>query len=104
MAVYKNITSVSTGNVGTVLIAKNGNVSSNISKITVSNNSANTATVRVYLGEDNANTTDFYFIKGVEIPTASTLVLSDNLKFDKNRFNLIIHNAGTSPDLTVIVK
>ena len=50
MAVYKNITSASVGNVGTVLIAKDGNVSSNISKITVSNNSANTATVRDYLG------------------------------------------------------
>ena len=104
MAVYKNITSASVGNVGTVLIAKNGNDTGAIQKILISNNSANTATVRVYLGVDNSNTLDFYFIKNVEIPTATALVLSDNLRFDTSRFNLIIHNTGTGPDLTVMIK
>ena len=33
MAVYKNITSASVGNVGTVLIAKNGNDTGAIQKI-----------------------------------------------------------------------
>ena len=100
MAVYKNITTDTT----TTLIAKNGNDTGAIQKILISNNSADTATIRVYLGVDTSNTLDFYFIKNVEIPTATTLVLSDNLRFDTSRFNLIIHRSGTNPDLTVIVK
>ena len=58
MAVYKNITSSGSA---VTLIAKNGNDTGAIQKILISNNSANTATVRVYLGVDTSNTLDFYF-------------------------------------------
>ena len=44
-------------------IAKNSGNTGAIQKILISNNSANTATVRVYLGFDTSNTLDFYFIK-----------------------------------------
>ena len=43
-------------------------------------------------------------IKEIEIPVKSSLVLSDNVSFDSNTFNLRITTSGTTPLITVIIK
>ena len=80
MAIIKNITTSPTE---TTLITKGGGVSGNISKITIANFSdhADGATVNLFL--ENASDVDFYIIKNVTIPKGVTLVLDDNLGFDK---------------------
>ena len=101
MAIIKNITTSPTE---TTLITKGGGVSGNISKITIANFSdhADGATVNLFL--ENASDVDFYIIKNVTIPKGVTLVLDDNLGFDKENFILKLYNTGTSPALTVIIK
>ena len=76
----------------------------NISKINISNNSSNNAVVDVYLGTDTSNTSDFYLVKDVVIPTGVALVLDDCVNYDSRLYNLIIHNTGTSPDLSIIIE
>ena len=99
MAILKNISSATT----TTLIAKSSTTSGNINKILISNNSANAATgIAVNLFDEDS--TNYYFIKNVTIPSGASLVLDDNLRFDSSRFSLRITNAGTSPDISVIIK
>ena len=99
MAKYKNISSATT----TTLISKGGASSGNINKITVCNNSANPATsvhVNVWDGSGEV----FYICRNVTIPSGATLVLDDNVGFDSSRYMLRISNAGTAPDITIIIK
>ena len=108
MAKYVNITSGTT----TTLIAKENKrtgfgVTGSIKKITISNNNSNTATgVGVNLCSTCDGSDNFYFIRDVKIPPGTTLVLEDNLSFDKSRYNLkIAHDSGSgNPNLTVIIK
>ena len=101
MAIYNAITSATT----TTLIAKNSNISGSINKITICNNSANAATgVSVHLWNGVGGQPVHPFVHNVTIPKGVTLVLDDNLSFDASQFMLRISNAGTSPDLTVIIK
>ena len=98
MAIYKNITSATT----TTLITKGGSTKGNIRKILISNNSSNNATdvsVNLYDG-----TNVFYLIRDIVIPSKVALVLEDNVSFDSKVYNLRISNAGTSPDISVIIK
>tara|TARA_A100001201_G_scaffold133209_2_gene120237 strand:+ start:1373 stop:1669 length:297 start_codon:yes stop_codon:yes gene_type:complete len=98
MAIYKNITTETT----TTLITKGGDVTKRVSKILISNNSSSDATditVNLYDG-----TNVFYLIRDVVIPSKVSLVLEDNVSFDTKKFNLRISNAGTNPNLTVIIK
>tara|TARA_R110002020_G_scaffold79079_1_gene198435 strand:- start:31 stop:339 length:309 start_codon:yes stop_codon:yes gene_type:complete len=84
------------------LISKNSRWTGNIRKITISNNSANPATgVHVHIHD---GTTTYYYCKNVTIPSGVTLVLNDNLAFNHELFDLKVTNAGTSPDITVIIK
>ena len=100
MARYIAITSATT----TTLIEKNGSIGGAIRKITICNNSANAATgVHVNLW-DGSSETLFHFCRNVTIPSGATLVLDDNLAFDKSVYKLRISNAGTDPDITVIIK
>ena len=47
---------------------------------------------------------DLYICKNVAIPKCTTLVLSDNLSFDSERYSLKMYSTGTAPALTVIIK
>ena len=95
--IYKNITSATT----TTLIEKGSNNSRIVSKILISNNSSSDATdVTVNLFD---GTNVFYFIRDIVIPSKVSLVLEDNIAFDTKKYNLRISNAGTNPNLTVII-
>ena len=111
MAIHKNIVTGTT----TDLIARQGAVSGNIRNITIANVDGHTAdNVCVFLEDattstsTNAGNNKFYFIKDVDIPMGTTLVLNDNLSFDSTKYNLriITQNAsdGGTPSLTVIIK
>jgi|TARA_R100001163_G_C5037510_1_gene176400 hypothetical protein len=99
--IYTNIT---TSPATTTLMAKDSKKKGLISKITISNFSDNAdgATVNLFL--QNASAVDFYFIKNVVIPKGASLVLEDNLSFDRSVYNLKMLSTGTSPALTVIIK
>tara|TARA_Y100001973_G_C4916540_1_gene194403 strand:- start:20 stop:328 length:309 start_codon:yes stop_codon:yes gene_type:complete len=100
-AIYKAITSATT----TTLITKNRNVNGNINKISICNNSDNAATgISVHLWSGTGGEPVHPFVHNVTIPSGATLVLDDNLSFDGSKFNLRISNAGTNPDITVIIK
>ena len=99
--IYKAITSATT----TTLITKNRNVNGDINKILICNNSDNAATgISVHLWSGVGGEPVHPFIHNVTIPSGATLVLDDNLAFDGSKFNLRISNAGTAPDITVIIK
>ena len=103
MAIYKNITTTGSS---TTLITKNAGVSGRINMITISNNSADAATVIVDLW-DGVSDTPFYICKNVVIPAGTVLVLDDNISFNSNVYNLRIYNTGAgsgTEDLTVIIK
>ena len=95
MAIYKNITSATT-----TTLSSNTVSSGNISKILISNNSANEASVSVFLTDSGSN--NFHLVRNVVIPSKVSLTLEDNIAFSSTTFTLKISNSGTSPDLTVI--
>ena len=110
MAQYTNITTGTT----TTLIAKNGNDSSVINKITIANVDGHQAdNVCLFLEDEAASTsTDagnnkYYFFRDVDIPYGTTLVVNDNLPFNRNIFHLriVTQNAsdGGTPSLTVMI-
>ena len=99
MAMYKAITSATT----TTLITK-GVGGGGISKMTICNNSASPATnISVHLWAGGGGDPVHPFIHNVTIPKGATLVLDDNLAFNSSVYNLRISNAGTDPDITVII-
>jgi hypothetical protein len=111
MAIYKNITTGTT----TTIIAKGGSSGGGISSISISNVDGHQAdNVCVFLEDSlasvntDAGNNKFYFIKDVDIPVGTTLVLSDNVSFNKNQYNLriITQNAsdGGTPNLSIIIK
>ena len=101
MAIYKAITSATT----TTLITKGGTHGGGVNKMTICNNSASPATgISVHLWNGSGGSPVHPLIHNVTIPSGATLVLEDNLSFDKKRFNLRISNAGTNPDITVIIQ
>ena len=112
MATYTNIT---TSPATTVLITKGGDISGNINKITIANVDGHQAdNVCLFLEDETASTsTDagnvkYYFFKDVDIPYGTSLVLEDNLSFNKREYHLrmVTQNAsdGGTPSLTVIIK
>ena len=100
--IYKQIDN-NTGSAETVtLITKGSGTNGNIKKILIANeNTSNAVNVTIDL---NDGTNTFTIIKEVEIPVKSSLVLSDNIDFDSNIFNLRITTSGTTPLVTVIIK
>lgn len=101
MARYKNIT---TSPATTFLITKGGKKNGHINKITIANFSDNAADATVNLFLNDGTATDLYICKNVAIPKGTTLVLSDNLSFDSERYSLKMYSTGTAPALTVIIK
>ena len=115
MAIYKNITTSTTTDLITRSSKSSTTQSGNISKITICNTDSLPAqNISVFLEDaavstsTHANNNKFYFIYYVDLPTSSTLVLSDNLSFDKSVFSLrIITNndsGGGTPSLSIIIK
>lgn len=111
MALYTNITSGTT----TTLITKGGATNGAINKITIANVDGHQAdNVCLFLEDETASTsTDagnikYYFFKDVDIPYGASLVLEDNLSFNKSLYHLriVTQNAsdGGTPSLTVIIK
>ena len=102
MAIYENYTNAAAHTVISKENKRTGiGYSGDIKKILISNNSTNSATVGAYLDDDSKQ---HYFCKNVVVPSGASLVLEDNLSFDKGIYNLKVINAGTSPDITVIIK
>jgi hypothetical protein len=110
-AIYTNITTGTT----TTLIAKNSGVRGPIKKIMIANVDGHTAdNVCVFVEDTVASTsTDagnnkYHFIKDVDIPVGTTLVLDDNVDFSIGKYNLriVTQNAsdGGTPNLTVTIK
>ena len=101
MAIYKAITSADTH----TLITKGGSYGGAIRKITICNNSASAATgINVHVWDGVGGHPAHPIIANVTIPTGATLVLTDNISFNSSAYNLRISNAGTDPDITVIIK
>ena len=101
MARYTAITSATT----TTLIAKGSGVGGAIKEMTICNNSASAATgINVHVWDGVGGHPAHPIIANVIIPKGATLVLNDNLSFDSEVYNLRISNAGTDPDITVIIK
>ena len=103
--IYTNTTSGSAVTLITRNSGDNTNIG-NISKINISNNSSDKAVVDVYLVTDTSHTSDkfFYLIKDVAIPPGVALVLDDCVNYDSRLYNLMIHNTGGSPDLSIIIE
>ena len=100
--IYKQIDNNTGGAETITLITKGSGDSCNIKKILIANeNTSNAVNVTIDL-HDGTNT--FTIIKEVEIPVKSSLVLSDNVDFDSDIFNLRITTSGTTPLVTVIIK
>ena len=101
MAIYKNISSIAT----TTLIEKDGVIGGNISKITISNHdNSDQVIVKLYLddgGGSDANNP--YTLVETTIPPLVTLVLEDNLSFNKLTHGLKI-DTSTTAEITVIIK
>ena len=111
MAQYTNITTGTT----TTLITKGGIVSGGINKILISNVDGHQAdNVCVFLEDaaasasTDAGNNKYHFIKDVDIPYGTTLILEDNIRFDSSLYNLriVTQNAsdGGTPSLTIIIK
>tara|TARA_Y100000593_G_C4299228_1_gene332444 strand:- start:6 stop:305 length:300 start_codon:yes stop_codon:yes gene_type:complete len=99
MALYKNISSIST----TTLITKGASASGTIRKITIANHDNTDLTIaKLYLCS-TCDGSDNYVINETTIPPLATLVLEDNLSFDSNIYNLKI-DSSTTAELTVIIK
>ena len=102
MAIYTNISSATT----TTLITKANKKttptpSGNISKITIANHDdTDENTIQLHLFDGSSTT---YVITETTIPPRATLVLEDNLSFDKSSYNLRIITSSTA-ETTVIIK
>ena len=101
MAIYTNIT---TSPATTTLITKGGEIGGRIGKISIANFSDNAADAIVNLFLNDGSVTDLYLCKNVAIPKGVTLILEDNLSFNKEMFSLKLYNTGTSPALTVRIQ
>ena len=107
MAIYKKITSETTED----LIKKGGDAGGKINKILIANYSdSNEVTIDVFLEDATASeSTDasnnkYYFINKMVLPIGVSLVLNDNLGFNKDLYYLRLTTVGTSPLVSVIIK
>ena len=76
----------------------------NINNIQISNNSSsNAVTISLFLS-DGTTANNAYFFKNLVLPVGVALFLNENLGFDDSVLSLILTTAGTSPDVSVIIK
>ena len=106
MALYINITTDANLH-ETTLIEKGGTRSGDVRKITICNNDSLPAQNVALFIEDEASVKN-YIINNVDIPVGATLVLEDNLSFDKrrNRMKMITNkdSGNGPPNITVTIK
>jgi len=95
MAKYNNIVTADTHTL-TPLASGFGSISS----IHISNNDSNSTDIDVFL---DTGTNQYYFVKGLNVPANTSLVLDDSIPFDSNTYSLKITNTGLTPNLTVII-
>jgi len=114
MAIYKNIVTDADDTV-TTLITKGANQGGNISKISICNVDAKDALgVSVFIEDttgsngSHPSNNKFYFIQGVTIPAFTTLILDDNISFNKDVYHLrILTNQDVDngpPNISIIIK
>ena len=99
--IIKNITTGDSGSGITSLVKKGSRSGGGVQSMRIANTSTNPATgvcVDYYDGS-----TAYYLIKGVTIPVGAALSLS-GLSFDQRDYSLRVHNGGSSPSITVMVK
>tara|TARA_R100001015_G_scaffold16769_1_gene8732 strand:- start:303 stop:608 length:306 start_codon:yes stop_codon:yes gene_type:complete len=101
MAIYKNISSITT----TTLIEKNGTTKGTIGIITIANHdNTDLVIVKLYLDDGGGvDASNPYTITETTIPPLATLVLDNNLSFDEKIYSLKI-DTSTTAEITVIIK
>ena len=98
MAIYKNFSGDQTN---AMLIQKNTGVSGRIDKILITNtHSSATQSTRVDL-YDGTNTYILY--NNIDIPSKTSLVLTDNISFDSSTYSLRLITTGSS-NCDIIIK
>jgi|TARA_R110001599_G_scaffold313195_1_gene520958 hypothetical protein len=98
MAIYKNFSGDQTN---AMLIQKNTGVSGRIDKILITNtHSSATQSTRVDL-YDGTNTYILY--NNIDIPSKTSLVLTDNISFDSSTYSLRLTTTGSS-NCDIIIK
>lgn len=76
----------------------------NINNIQISNNNAsNAVTISLFLS-DGTTANNAYFFKNLVLPVGVALFLDENLGFDDSILKLVLTTAGTSPDVSVIIR
>lgn len=91
MAIYKNFSGDQTN---AMLIQKNTGVSGRINKILITNtHSSATQSTRIDL-YDGTNTYILY--NNIDIPSKTSLVLTDNISFDSSTYSLRLTTTGSS--------
>ena len=91
MAIYKNFSGDQTN---AMLIEKNTGVSGRINKILITNtHSSATQSTRIDL-YDGTNTYILY--NNIDIPSKTSLVLTDNISFDSSTYSLRLTTTGSS--------
>ena len=75
-----------------------------LKSIQISNNNAsNEVTVGLFLN-DGTTANNAYFFKNLVIPVGASLLLTEGINFDTSILSLQLITAGTSPDVSVIIK
>ena len=91
MAIYKNFSGDQTN---AMLIQKNTGISGRIGKILITNtHSSATQSTRIDL-YDGTNTYILY--NNIDIPSKTSLVLTDNISFDSSTYSLRLTTTGSS--------
>lgn len=67
------------------------------------NNASNAVTVSLYLS-DGTTANDAYFFKNLVMPVGTAMILNEGLGFDTAVLKLVLTTAGTSPNVSVIIK
>jgi len=102
MAIYKNISSSQTGE---TLVAKDITKNIAISKITITNHDlTDECRIKLYLDDGGGvDANNPYVLARTIIPPLVTLVLDDNVSFNRKERSLKI-DTSSSADLTIIIK
>ena len=91
MAYYK--AQVTDGNPITPIAINTSYKDSKLVMVNICNNAANTVAIDVYL-YDASN--EYFIIKGVDIPTKTTLILDNEIQFDNSTTGVKVHGAASS--------
>ena len=91
MAYYK--AQVTDGNPITPIAINTNKTTGRLTMVNICNNAAYTVAIDVYL-YDASN--EYFIIKGVDIPTKTSLILDHEIQFDNSTTGVKIHGAASS--------